>query len=81
MTTTPSITTPLDYPRAMSRALRVALLAVAIVVLLTAAFVAGRTTGSSPAAGVQRPTPVYSPLNSSSVPGSGVVTCHFGAAC
>jgi hypothetical protein len=53
--TTPSITHPMPVHQAMGRSLRILLAAVALVILVTVAFVVGRVTVSSNPAPAQAP--------------------------
>ena len=53
--TTPSMTHPIPVHQAMGRALRILLAALALVILVTVAFVVGRVTVSSNATPAQLP--------------------------
>ena len=70
--TTPSITHPLPLHQAMGRGLRILLGALALVILITVAFVVGRVTVSS------NTTPAQAPAVHAQVPASSADT---GAVC
>ena len=73
--TTPSITYPIPVRKAMGRALRILLVALALLVLVTVAFVVGRVTVSS------NTTPAQAPAVHAQVPVSSADTgsvCQVG---
>jgi hypothetical protein len=76
--TTPSISTPIPVHQAMGRALRILLAALALVLLVSVAFVVGRVTVSS------NTTPAQAPAMHSQAPASSADTggmCHLRGPC